>query len=104
MMPTSVSISASSVWRVLGVGAGLLSKWAEKQSKKRTGFENPGECIGTSTFPTLTLAAPSMDLHQRLPTLALDLLQTLHYARGLQLVCMDRRSAKWREMGFWGFF
>ena len=37
-----VSVSPSSVWRVLGQ-AGLLGKWNGKESKKGTGFEQPLE-------------------------------------------------------------
>jgi putative transposase len=37
-----VSVSPSSVWRVLGQ-AGLLRKWNGKESKKGTGFEQPLE-------------------------------------------------------------
>jgi len=35
-----VTVSPTSVWRVLGQ-AGLLSKWNGKPSKKGTGFEQP---------------------------------------------------------------
>jgi putative transposase len=40
-----VAVSPSSVWRVLG-GAGLLSKWKGKASKKGTGFEQPLQAHG----------------------------------------------------------
>jgi hypothetical protein len=103
MMPTSVSISASSVGRVLG--AELLSKMDGETIEEKDRRREPREYsnIGTSMFATLTLAAPSMARPSASPHWHTICFRQCVLPRGLQLVCMYRRSAKWREMDL-GFF